>query len=219
VTTALVIGGSGLVGSQLLGQLLEDPNFGQVRALGRRGTGRSHPKLEDRVIDFDAPASWSALVVGDVVFSCLGTTRRQAGSQVAQRKVDHDYPFEVAKAARANGVATFVLVSSASANPRSRIFYSRIKGELDRDVQRLGFERVRILRPSLLTGDRPDSRAGEKIGARVLGLLNGLGIARRYRAIPAATVARAMIQVALDPAKGNCVYTLDEIFEEAERPR
>jgi uncharacterized protein YbjT (DUF2867 family) len=215
--TALVIGATGLVGSQLLSQLLDDGRFGKVIAFGRRDLGRSHPKLEAHVIDFDAPDGWSSLVAGDVAFSALGTTLKQAGGQAAQKKVDHDYQLAFARAAAQNGVATYALVSSASADPRSRVFYSRMKGELDREVQQLGFARVRIMRPSLLGGDRPQARAGERIGSVVLGAANALGIARKYREIPGAVVAKAMINAALDPVVGLRIFTLDEVFSEAER--
>jgi uncharacterized protein YbjT (DUF2867 family) len=216
-TTALLIGASGLVGSQLLSQLCEDARFGKVIAFGRRALDRAHPKLEARVIDFAAPESWSSLVKGDVAFSSLGTTSSQAGSQEAQKKVDYDYQFAFAQAAAKNGVPAYVLISAASANAGSRMFYSRIKGELDRDVQALGFERVRILRPSLLGGDRKQARTGEKIGSALLGAVNALGIARKYREINADVVARAMINAALDPEKGTRIFTLDEVFGEAER--
>jgi uncharacterized protein YbjT (DUF2867 family) len=217
--TALVIGSTGLVGSQLLSQLLDDERFGKVLAFGRRDLGRAHAKLEAHVVDFDAPDGWSSLVTGDVAFSSLGTTLKQAGGQAAQKKVDYDYQLAFAKAAAKNGVSTYVLVSSASADPRSRVFYSRIKGELDREVQGLGFARVRIMRPSLLGGERQHARAGERFGSVVLGAANALGLARKYREIPGAVVAKAMINAALDPDVGVRVFTLDEVFSEAERAR
>jgi uncharacterized protein YbjT (DUF2867 family) len=218
VKTALLIGATGLVGSQLLGQLLNDGRFGKVIAFGRRKSGQSHSKLEEQVVDFEAPESWSSLVKGDVAFSALGTTRKQAGSLAGQKKVDYDYQLAFAKAAASNSVATYVLVSASSANPRSSIFYTRIKGELDRDVQQLGFERIRILRPSLL-GGRPQARVGEKLGGAFLGVVNALGIARKYREIPGEVVAKAMVNAGLDPEKGTHIYTLDELFAEAERGR
>jgi uncharacterized protein YbjT (DUF2867 family) len=219
MNTALVIGATGLVGSQLLSQLLDDERFDKVIVFGRRNVGRSHPKLEAHVIDFDAPDAWSSLVSGDVAFSSLGTTLQQAGSQAAQKKVDYDYQLAFAKAAAKHAVPTYVLVSSASADPQSRVFYSRIKGELDREVQRLGIARVRIMRPSLLGGDRLHARAGERIGSVILGAANVLGIARKYREIPGAVVAKAMINAALDPDQGLRIFTLDEVFGEAERAR
>jgi uncharacterized protein YbjT (DUF2867 family) len=218
VKIALMIGATGLVGAQLLDQLLNDPRFDKVIAFGRKKTGQAHPKLEEHVVDFEAPESWSALVKGDVAFSSLGTTRKQAGSLAAQKKVDFDYQLAFARAAASNGVPAYVLVSASSASPGSRIFYTRIKGELDRDVQRLGFERVRIMRPSLL-GGRPQPRVGEKLGSAFLGAINAVGIARKYREIPGSVVARAMVNAALDPEKGTRIYTLDELFAEAERPR
>ncbi len=215
--TAIMIGATGLVGSQLLIQLLADERFGKVITLGRKVTGQSHPKLQEQVVDFAKPESWAPAVKGDVAFSSLGTTVKQAGSQAAQKAVDYDYQLAFAKAAAANGVETYVLVSAASANAKSGMFYSRIKGELDRDVQALGFPRVRIMRPSLLGGERKDSRAGEKIGSVLLGAANALGLARKYREIHGDVVAKAMINAALDPEKGTRIFTLDEVFAEAER--
>jgi uncharacterized protein YbjT (DUF2867 family) len=213
-----MIGATGLVGAQLLEQLLNDARFDKVIAFGRKNTGQGHPKLEEHVVDFEVPESWSSLVKGDVAFSALGTTRKQAGSLAAQKKVDFDYQLAFARAAASNGVPTYVLVSASSANPDSRIFYTRIKGELDRDVQQLGFERVRIMRPSLL-GGRPQPRGGERLGSALLGVINAVGIARKYREIPGSVVAKAMVNAALDPQKGTRIYTLDELCAEAERPR
>lgn len=215
--TALMIGATGLVGAHLLAQLLADERFERVISFGRRKSGPDHPKRDAQVIDFEAPAAWAALVKGDVAFSCLGTTLSQAGSRAAQKRVDYDYPLQFAKAAAKNGVGSFVLVSSASADPTSRVFYTRIKGELDRDVQALGFERVAILRPSLLGGARANARTSERISSLLLGAVNALGLARRYREIPGEVVAKAMINAGLDPGKGTRILTLDQIFTEAER--
>jgi uncharacterized protein YbjT (DUF2867 family) len=215
MTTAIVIGGTGLVGSELMRQLLADDRFARVVTLGRKRSGQVHAKLEEHVVDFDAPSTWASLVRGDVAFSSLGTTRQQAGSLAAQRRVDFDYQLAFAKAAAENGVPSYVLVSSAGADARSPMFYARMKGELDRDVQALGFARVRILRPSLLGGQRAKGRVGERIGSALLGAVNALGIARRYREIGAEVVARAMIGAALDPTKGTRIVTLDEVFAEA----
>src|SRR6476469_3842133 len=118
-----MIGATGLVGSQLLIQLLHDERFAKVIAFGRKRSGKSHPKLEELVIDFETPESWSSLVTGDVAFSSLGTTLKQAGSQAAQKTVDYDYQFSFAKAAAKNGVPSYVLVSSGSADPESSMFY------------------------------------------------------------------------------------------------
>ncbi|MBX7114323.1 MAG: NAD(P)H-binding protein [Myxococcaceae bacterium] len=215
--TAVMIGATGLVGSELLTQLLADERFGKVISLGRKKVDLPHPKLEQHVIDFAAPSSWASLVRGDVAFSSLGTTIKAAGSQEAQRKVDYQYQLDFAQAAAANGVPVYVLVSAASANATSGIFYSRIKGELDRDVQRLGFTQIRIMRPSLLGGNRKDARFGEKVGSVMLAALNAVGIARRRREIHGSVVAKAMINAALDASGGTRIFTLDEVFTEAAR--
>ena len=217
MTTAVIIGGTGLVGGHLLSQLLEDSRFTKVVSLGRRPSGKSHPKLEEHTVDFDDAQSWSGLVKGDVAFSALGTTIKQAGTKQAQWKIDHDYPLAFAKAAAANGVRSYVLCSASSANAKSRVFYSRMKGALDDAVQQLGFERVRIMRPSLLGGAREKPRGGEKLGSAMLAFFNALGLFRRYREIPGATVAKAMLNASFDPAAGTKICTLAEVFGEAER--
>jgi uncharacterized protein YbjT (DUF2867 family) len=198
---AAIIGATGLVGSHLLRLLLDDERFSSVVALGRRSVGLDHPKLRDAVVDFRAPASFAALVTGDVLFSALGTTLRAAGSEAAQYEVDHDFQLRVAEAARRNGVPAFVLVSSAGASPRARIFYSRMKGELERDVEALGFPRLRILRPGLLDGARREVRAGERWALRVLRPLAPV-LPAAARPVHVAVVARAAVRAALDPAPG-----------------
>ncbi|MEO7111291.1 MAG: NAD(P)H-binding protein [Polyangiaceae bacterium] len=217
--TAVMIGATGLVGSQLLAQLLDDDRFSKVISFSRRKTGKTSTKLDEQIVDFDEPDSWALSVTGDVAFSALGTTIGQAGSQAAQKNVDYTYQFELAKTAAKNGVKTYALVSSGGASPSSVSFYSRIKGELDRDVQGLGFERIRIFRPSLLAGDREKSRAGEKIGSVLLGAVNAIGIAKKYREIHGDVVAKAMINSVFDPKPGTRIYELDEVFEEAARAR
>lgn len=208
---AILVGATGLVGSHLLRLLLADDRFDAVVALGRRPAGPPHPKLADHVVDFEAPASFADLVRGDVLFSALGTTLRAAGGQDAQYRVDHGYQHRVAAAGRRNGVETLVLVSSAGASPRSRIFYSRMKGELERDVEALGFPRTRILRPGLLDGARREARAGERWALRVLRPLAPV-LPASARPIPAAAVARAAIRAALDPAPGCVRYEAGALF-------
>jgi uncharacterized protein YbjT (DUF2867 family) len=211
-TRAVVVGASGLVGSELLRLLLGDPRFDAVAALVRRaGAVPRHAKLAEHVVDFDAPDAWAPLVRGDVLFSALGTTIRAAGSQAAQYRVDHGYQLAAARAARANGVPTYVLVSSAGASPRSRIFYSRMKGELERDVAALGFVRTRILRPGMLDGDRREHRTGERLALRILRPLSGV-LPASARPIHAAIVARAAIAAALDPAPGVVRYEAAHLF-------
>jgi uncharacterized protein YbjT (DUF2867 family) len=204
--TAIVIGATGLVGTQLVHLLLADTRFEKVLVFTRRSLQFKNEKLEEHIINFDQPDQWRQLVKGDVLFSALGTTIKQAGSQ---------YLF--AEAASYNDIPAYVLVSSASASPESRIFYSRMKGELERDVKKLPFESISLLQPSLLYGNRQQERTGERIGFKVLSLLNKIGLFRKYRPIQGRTVAQAMLNAGFEAAKGIHVYVLDEIFRLSAR--
>lgn len=208
---AVVIGATGLVGREIVALLLEDAACGRVRVLARRTTGVKHPKLDERIVDFDAPESWSALVTGSVLFSALGTTLKAAGSKDAQYRVDHTYQLATARAARNNRVPCFVLISAHGASPSSRIFYSRMKGELERDVTALGFSHTRILRPGLLSGDRKERRAGEEIALKLLRPLSAI-LPAPVRPIPVTTVARAAVRAAADGTQGTLRYGPGELF-------
>jgi uncharacterized protein YbjT (DUF2867 family) len=210
--TAIVIGATGLVGKALIQQLLASPHFSRVAVLARRSTGVNHPKLQEHIINFDTPQSWQHLVQGDVLFSTLGTTLKQAGSKEAQYQIDYTYQYETARAASANGVGTYVLVSSSGASPKSRIFYSRMKGDLEEAVKALPFRSIYMLQPSLLLGDRPETRIGEKWGYKVLNALNSIGVLKDYRPISGVTVAQAMVNAAIQGTAGVHVHALGEVF-------
>ena len=201
-----------MVGKALVKLLIADIRFGKIYVYGRRSLGISNPKLAEQLVDFNKPDSWQELVRGDILFSTLGTTLKQAGGKQAQYKIDHTYQYQFAKAAAYNEVPAYVLVSSASASPDSKLFYSRMKGELERDVKKLPFKSINILQPSLLHGDREQERFGEKLGYTVLNGLNAIGLFRKYRAIEAQTVALAMINAGLQALNGVHTYALDEIF-------
>ena len=208
--SAVVVGATGLVGSALVRLLRADDRFGSVAVLSRRPTGVASPKLKEHVVDFEA-AAWTGLLRGDVLFSALGTTLAAAGSKQAQHHVDHDHNLRIATAARKNGVPTYVLVSSAGASPRSVLFYSRMKGELERDVEALGFERTRILRPGFLDGDRVEVRTGERLALRLLRPLAPI-LPPAVRPVRVEVVARAAIVAALGLAAGVVRYEPAEIF-------
>ncbi|HJW15815.1 MAG TPA: NAD(P)H-binding protein [Flavisolibacter sp.] len=215
--TALVIGATGLVGNELVHQLLADDRFGAVLVFVRRSMGISHSKLQEFIINFDEPQSWSHLVKGDVLFSALGTTLKKAGSKEAQYKIDHDYQYNFAQAAAQNQVPVYVLVSSAMASVSSRIFYTRMKGELERDIQLLPFQAIHIMQPGMLQGNRKENRPGEKVGLYVIRLLNKMGIALKQKPIPAGLVAKAMINVSFKNDKRINVYALTQVFTAAEQ--
>ena len=212
----IVIGATGLVGKELVKQLLQEPNVNTVRLFVRRKSGFEHPKIEEHIIDFDKPSTWKHLVTGDVLCSTLGTTLKQAGSKPAQYKVDYTYQFLFAQAAAENGVPTFVLVSSAGANASSSIFYSKMKGELDEAVQKLSFTSCVILRPSILVGERENKRAAEEFANKIMKFISRF-IFRKYRPIEGKIVARAMINTSIhQPRPGVLIAELDEIFGLAE---
>ena len=211
---AIVIGATGMVGTQLVQLLIENVEYSEIIALVRRPTGILNPKLKEHLINFDLPETWSKYVTGDVLFSTLGTTIAQAKTKEAQYKIDFTYQFNVAKIASGNGVSNYVLVSSAGANPKSKVFYSKMKGELEIAVQGLPFAFISILRPSLLVGNRIHKRFGENTGYLVISGLNKLGLFKRYKPIHANIVAKAMIMA--EYGKKSTIYSLDEIFKLAE---
>jgi uncharacterized protein YbjT (DUF2867 family) len=211
--TAWVAGATGLVGGHLVRQLAADPAYGRVIALGRRPLAAFPPRVETRIVDFDHLPAFD-LPRPDDVYCALGTTIRAAGSQAAFRRVDHEYVLALARRAAALGAARFLLVTSIGASPRSRVFYSRVKGDVERDVAAVAFRGgLHIFRPSFLLGERAERRAGERVGIAVFRAVAPLlvGPARKYRPIAAETVARAMRAAARREGTGVRVYESDEI--------
>lgn len=192
---ALILGATGAVGTDLTSLLLDDPAFEEVDIFVRRAPAISHPKLQVHAVDFEHPEEWSQLVLGDVAFSCMGTTLKAAGSQDAQYRVDYTYQYEFAKRASINGVLGLVLVSSAMADARSRFFYTRIKGELEDAVRQLPFSRLSILRPPALIRKNTD-RVSERISLPILRFFNRIGLFRKQTPMETMTVARAMVALA-----------------------
>ena len=189
--TVWIAGGSGLVGGELLKQLLADDAFGRVISVGRKTLSVKHLKLTQATVDFKDPAAFAALPAPDAAFSCLGTTIKKAGSKEAFRAVDFDAVLTFAKAAKSQGAQAFLHVSSGGADSRSRMFYTAVKGQIEEALIAVGFESLVALRPSILDGDRNDSRLLEKMGlsiGRALGPLLG-----KYRPTPATAVAAAMV--------------------------
>jgi uncharacterized protein YbjT (DUF2867 family) len=211
-----LIGATGLVGSALLQQLLADDRFARIRVFVRRPLHLQHPRLEVCVINFNEPEAWRHLVQGHALYSALGTTLRQAGSKEAQYQVDYHYPYAFAAAAAANGVPVYVLVSSVGAAAGSPNFYARMKGELDEAVARLSIPRVVILRPGVLAGERAQKRLAESLSIWLLSWVSRLPGLRAWRPIPGATVARAMLRSSLNTQPGRFIYTLGEVFDQAD---
>ena len=199
---AVLIGATGAVGKDLLLALLEDERYTEVTAFARRALGVEHPKLREHTIDFDAPATWQELVKGDILFSTLGTSLKQAGSKEAQRHIDYDYQLSFAKAARANDVKRLVLLSSVGADSKSSIFYLRLKGELDDAVQGLGFDSLTIVRPASLIRAK-SKRFGETASVKFLQAANAIGLAKQLAPMETVVVARSMAALGADSASGT----------------
>ena len=206
---ALLAGATGLIGGLLLKTLLDAPDYTRVYALTRRLLGKEHPKLANRVVVFDRMAEQLKGLVAQDAYCCIGTTIADAGSQEAFRAADVDAVLLFARAARAAQATRFIVVSSVGANSSSKKFYLRTKGEMEEAVTDLGFVSVDILQPSLLLGSRKGLRPAELVGSILAPVVNPFltGAREQYRAIPAETVARAMLGASRRGARGTYRYT------------
>jgi uncharacterized protein YbjT (DUF2867 family) len=215
---ALVAGATGLIGGFLLKALLDAPDYSRVFVLTRRPLGREHPKLANRIVVFSRMQEQLKGLTANDAFCAIGTTIADAGSEAAFREADVDAVLLFARAARAAGATRFVVVSSVGADSRSKKFYLRTKGEMEEAVSDLGFASVDILQPSLLLGPRKQLRPLEITGRIFAPLINPLltGAREAYRAVPAETVARAMVGAARGGRKGIYRYTYAAIRQLSE---
>ncbi len=205
----LLVGSTGLVGRQVLRLALEDQRVGEIVAPVRHALP-AHPKLFAPLVDFEhlpENVSWWGV---DAVICTLGTTMRTAGSREAFRRVDHDYPLFVAHLARRQGTPAYVLNSAMGANERSLFFYNRVKGELERDLARLGFSSLTFVRPGLIGGKRDEVRSGERAAVRIVTLLDPV-LPLRWRINPAERIAGCLIKAAVEAQSGNHVVTSGEL--------
>ncbi len=212
---AIVIGATGLIGKELVRQLLAKEEFDQVVTLVRKPSGVTHKKLEEVVIDFDEQSSYSKYLTGDVLFCALGTTIKKAGSQTAFRKIDYQIVVDFASLAAKNGVKRFSVVSSLGSKLDSSNFYLRTKGEMEKAIASLSFESIYIFRPSLLLGERQETRTGEKIAEflfKIIGFVF-VGKLKRYKPVQGATVAKAMINHSISGKPGFNIVESEMIGE------
>lgn len=213
---ALVIGATGATGKDLVNQLLNDKEFDEVDIFVRKPVDIQNDKLKVHVVNFEKPEEWKDMVKGDVAFSCLGTTLKDAGSKEAQKKVDFDYQYEFAKAAKENNVEDYILVSAYGANPQSKIFYSKMKGELEEAVKQLHFNKITIFKPGML--ERKNSeRTGEVLGSRIIKFANKLGLLESQKPLPTDILAKAMINSSKIKSNGYSSIKLGNIFCFAEK--
>lgn len=210
--TAIVIGATGLIGKSLVEQLAARPDISKVIALTRRAISYEHPNIKNHIVDFANLEQFSEVFKGDMLFSCLGTTKKQAGSIAAQKVVDVDYQLKAAELAAQNGVAEYFLVSSSGANSQSKNAYLQMKGELEDKITQLKFKRIAIFQPSLLLGARDGFRLGEKIASWVLPALCSLPLLKRFKPIYGHQVATKMCQVSALNETGIQRFTLNGCF-------
>ncbi|WP_286184796.1 NAD(P)H-binding protein [Bacillus sp. SD075] len=217
--TALILGATGVVGTQLVKEISNSKIYGEIHLLTRRETKFTEPKCTVHVVDFENLSKYADLFNVSDVFICLGTTIKKAKTKEAFHKVDYGYVIEAAKMAKTSHVEKLLVITAMGANSKSKFFYSRVKGDVERTLKHLELNTVHIFRPSLLLGERKEFRAGEKIS----GLLGTsakfvfVGPLRPYRAIEANKVAAAMYAAAQTTAKGYHFYNSDEIEELAQR--
>jgi uncharacterized protein YbjT (DUF2867 family) len=209
----LLAGASGYVGNFALTALLESADIGRVFAITRRPLGHEHPRLANRIVQFEQIESQLKGLTCHAALCSLGTTIRQAGSQQAFRQVDFDAVLAFARTAKAAQAQRFVVVSSAGADPGSKNFYLRTKGEMEQALTGVGFQSLDILQPSLLLGWRGEIRPVELFGSVLAPLINPFLTGKRepWRAIPARTVAAAMVGVTRSGRRGVQRYTYSAI--------
>lgn len=196
--TAIVLGGSGLTGSLLLNLLLNDNRYAQVKVFGRRTMGMGHPKLKEYLCNLLDLKDESKNFTADEVFCCIGTTAAKTPDKTEYRNIDYGIPVTAASLCKTNGINTFLVISAMGANPKSRVFYNRTKGDMEAAVLEQGIRKTHILQPSLIEGHREESRPGEWFFKQVFKVLNVLlmGPLKKYRSIHPKKIARAMVWLA-----------------------
>jgi len=212
--TALVAGGSGLVGGFTIDFLLQDPDCSQVISIGRRKLPKKHDKLDQKVVDFNLLEQQKDLFKVDRAFCCLGTTIKKAGSKGKFRLVDYDYPLKMAAIAQEQGVKIFSIITALGSDKHSKIFYNKVKGEVEAELETLQIPSINVLQPSLLMGERDESRLGEGIAQMAFKIINPLfvGPIKKYKGIQGEQVAKAMVAIAAKGEKGFHRFESDKLL-------
>ena len=197
--TAILLGATGLVGGHLLSLLLNDDNFSKVKIFGRSSVAMKDPKIEEYIIDLFSLENHKTKFEGDVVFCCIGTTKAKTNDQSKYRDIDFGIPVTAAKLAKAMEIPNFIVISALGADQNSRVFYNRVKGDMEEAVISTTLPRTYILQPSLISGNREERRIGETIGKYLMALAQPflIGDLRKYRAIHPDTIAKAMLWLSL----------------------
>lgn len=209
---ALIIGATGATGKDLVKALLDHPDYTGIVAFVRRSSGLAHPKYSEVITDFDKLEEVSDSIKGDVWFSCLGTTLKAAGSKEKQWQIDYDIPARFADIAKQNEVPRAVIVSAYGASATSKVFYSKMKGQLDEHIANLGFDQCIIFRPGFLLRKDTD-RTSERLMAHLLKFVNSLGLFRKFRPLPTSLLAEKLAKAPKAFSSGKHVIELDQVFE------
>ena len=210
---ALVIGATGATGRELVNTLINDEDFNQVSIFVRKAPDLEHEKLKIHIIDFNEIIKHKELIKGDILFSALGTTKKEAGAKQRQYIIDYTYQYEFAKIAAENGVDQLSLVSSIGANPKSFMFYPKMKGELESDVKKLKFKKIDIFQPPILIRQPEVIRKAEKKAISIIQKLNKLGILKSQQPLMVSNLAERMVKTAKTNSKEKVnTYLPKEIF-------
>ena len=206
---AIILGATGLTGSHLLELLLNDSDYDAVKVFTRKKLSIAHPKLEEHIIDLLKLSDYATQFTADVVFCCIGTTKAKTPNKDIYRAIDYGIPVEAAKLAKQNNIDHFIVISALGAKAQSKVLYSKLKGEMERDVLAQQIEHTHLLQPSLIVGNRNEKRIGEDLSKHIMKLF-GFLIPARYKMIEAKTIAKAMAQIARKPLKEQIIPS-DEI--------
>lgn len=212
IMKALVIGATGATGKELVNLLLENNDYEAVSVFVRRPIEKSHPKLTEHIVDFSNVASFQNVIYGDVLFSCLGTTLKDAGSKEKQWKIDYDIPAEFAAVAKQNKVKSLVLVSSYGASAKSSVYYSMMKGKLEEYLQELHFSQYIIFRPGPLIRENTD-RLGEKISVKIIKFFNAIGLFKNLKPIATSFLAEKLVKAPKALPEGMTILELNSILK------
>lgn len=212
--TAIILGATGLTGGILLEKLLKDDTYSKIKVFSRKAIDIENPKLEQHILDLFELEKSKNQFFADEVFCCIGSTKKKTPENDIYRKVDYGIPVSAAKMAKENGISTFSVISSLGADPKSRFFYNKTKGEMERDLLQQNIENTYIFQPSLIGGKRQEKRSFEYLFKKMMLVVDKflVGKLKKYKSIPPETIAEAMIFVANFGYSKNRIES-DEIKE------
>jgi uncharacterized protein YbjT (DUF2867 family) len=211
----ILVGASGLIGSNLLSELIRSEAISEILLLVRRSTGSSSFKVKELIVNFNEPNSYSIDIQADIIYSCLGTTKSETPNSALYRQIDLGYPLNLAKLGQKIGVTQFHIISSLGADTGSSNSYLKLKGELEQELKKLTIPSLHIYQPSFLIGERKKDRLAEKIMTPVFRLIDPLliGPLKKYRSIKAADVAKMMLNQSIKDLQGTFIYPSIQIQE------